>query len=118
VKKQLLVPPSWYCASSCIATDLWLFGQHKVNCASSATLLTWPGFSRLFPKLKSTLKGQRFKRLQKIRRRSYAWSRKRRTRTFQKWQQRWEQCINAGGEYIEGDKAHSVAGMSEKIIKK
>jgi hypothetical protein len=37
---------------------------------------------------------------------------------FQKWQQCWEQCINAGGEYFEGDKAHSVAGMSEKIIKK
>jgi hypothetical protein len=39
---QLLVPPSRQCAISCIATDLW----H--NCASSATLLTWPGSSRLF----------------------------------------------------------------------
>jgi hypothetical protein len=27
-------------------------------------------------------------------------------------------CINPGGEYFEGDKAHSVAGMSERIIKK
>jgi hypothetical protein len=36
---------------------------------------------------------------------------------FQKWQRRWERCINAGGEYYEGNKAHSVAGMSEKIIK-
>jgi hypothetical protein len=36
---------------------------------------------------------------------------------FQKWQQHWEQCINAGEEYFEGDKAHSVAGMSEKIMK-
>jgi hypothetical protein len=25
---------------------------------------------------------------------------------------------HAGGEYSEGDKAHSVAGMSEKILKK
>jgi hypothetical protein len=30
----------------------------------------------------------------------------------------WERCINAGGEYFEGDKAHSVAGMSEKLLKK
>jgi hypothetical protein len=37
---------------------------------------------------------------------------------FYTWQQRWELCINAGGEYFEGDKAYSVAGMSEKIIKK
>jgi hypothetical protein len=27
---------------------------------------------------------------------------------FQKWQRRWERCINAGGEYFEGDKTHSV----------
>jgi hypothetical protein len=37
---------------------------------------------------------------------------------FQKRQRRWEWCINAGGEYFEGDKNRSVAGMSEKIIKK
>jgi hypothetical protein len=37
---------------------------------------------------------------------------------YQKWQQHWERCISAGGEYFEGDKAHSVAGLSEKIIKK
>jgi ethanolamine utilization protein EutA (predicted chaperonin) len=36
---------------------------------------------------------------------------------FQKWQQRWERCINAGGEYFEGDRSHTVAGISEKIIK-
>jgi hypothetical protein len=37
---------------------------------------------------------------------------------FQKWQWHWERCINAGGESFEGDKAHSVAGMSKIIIKK
>jgi hypothetical protein len=26
--------------------------------------------------------------------------------------------INAGGDYFEGDKTHSVAGMSKNIIKK
>jgi hypothetical protein len=36
---------------------------------------------------------------------------------FQKWQRHWEQCINAQREYFEGNKAHSVAGMSEKFIK-
>jgi hypothetical protein len=35
--------------------------------------------------------------------------------SFQKWQRRWERCISAGGKYFEGDKAHSVAGTSEKI---
>jgi hypothetical protein len=55
--KQLLVPPSWQCTSSCIATDSWLFGQHAHNCASSATLLIWPVSGRLFlfPQLKSIL---------------------------------------------------------------
>jgi hypothetical protein len=48
VEKKLLVPPSWLCASSCIATDSWLFGQCEHNCASSATQLTWPGSGRLF----------------------------------------------------------------------
>jgi hypothetical protein len=33
---------------------------------------------------------------------------------FQKWQQRWEQRINVGRECFEGDKAHTVAGISEK----
>jgi hypothetical protein len=36
---------------------------------------------------------------------------------FQKWQGRWERCINAGGEYFEGNKIHSVA-CPKKIIKK
>jgi hypothetical protein len=48
VEKQLLVPPSWRYASSCIATDSWLFGQHKHNCAPSATLHNSPGSGRLF----------------------------------------------------------------------
>jgi hypothetical protein len=37
---------------------------------------------------------------------------------FQKGQRRWERCVTAGGEHFEGDKTHSVADMSEKIIKK
>jgi hypothetical protein len=37
---------------------------------------------------------------------------------FQKWQWRWEWCINARGGIFEGNKAHLVAGMSETIIKK
>jgi hypothetical protein len=28
---------------------------------------------------------------------------------FQKWQWRWERCINAGREYFEGDKAQLQA---------
>jgi hypothetical protein len=36
---------------------------------------------------------------------------------FQRWRQRWERCVNAEEEYFEGDKAHTVAGMSKKYIK-
>jgi hypothetical protein len=50
---------------------------------------------------------------------SYANSRKKAYQdAFQKWQLHWEWCISAGREYFEGNKAHSVADMSEKIIKK
>jgi hypothetical protein len=76
----------------------------------------------LFPKLKSILKGQQFQTIQGI-------TENLQTELcmipknvyqdcFQKWQWHWEQCINAGGEYLEGNKAHSVAGICEKIIKK
>jgi hypothetical protein len=64
--EQLLVLPSWQCASSFIATDSWLFVQHEHSCASSATLLTWPADFSLFPKLKSTLKGQWFQTIHEI----------------------------------------------------
>jgi hypothetical protein len=37
---------------------------------------------------------------------------------FQKWQWRWERCMSAGREYFEGDKARSVVGVSDKVIKK
>jgi hypothetical protein len=30
----------------------------------------------------------------------------------------WERSINAGGEYFEDDKAQTIAGMSEKLLKK
>jgi hypothetical protein len=75
----------------------------------------------LFPKLKSTLKG-RFQMSQEINENTQMELRtilkKACQDCFQKWQPHWEHCINEGGEYFEGNKAHSVAGMSEKIIKK
>jgi hypothetical protein len=37
---------------------------------------------------------------------------------LQKWQWHWERCINAGGEYLEDNKAHSVPGMSKRTIRK
>jgi hypothetical protein len=66
--------------------DSWLFGQHENNGASPATLLTWPGSGTLsyFPNWNPLWKDdhfRRFKRLRKIRRRSYARSLKRRTST-------------------------------------
>jgi hypothetical protein len=32
--------------------------------------------------------------------------------TFQNWKKRWEQCINSGGEYFEGDKSDSVVSTA------
>jgi hypothetical protein len=76
----------------------------------------------LFPKLKSTLKGQRFQMIQKITENFHmelcVIPKKVYQDYFQKWQQRWELCINEGEEYYEGDKALSVAGMSKKNYKK
>jgi hypothetical protein len=48
VVKQLLVPPSWQCASLCIVTDSLIFCQHEHNCTSSAILFTWLGSRRIF----------------------------------------------------------------------
>jgi hypothetical protein len=76
----------------------------------------------LLPKLKSTLKGRRFRTIQEITENSEtelpAIPKKAYHDCFQKWQRRWEHCIKAGAEYFEGDKSHSVAGMSEIFVKK
>jgi hypothetical protein len=75
----------------------------------------------LFPKLKSTLKGRRFRMIQEITENSQtelrAIPKKAYQNCFQKWQRCWELCINAGEEYFEGDKGHSVTGLSENIMK-
>jgi hypothetical protein len=47
--------------------------------------------------------------IQEITDNSHAISKEEYQDCFQKWQWRWERCINAGGEYFEGIKAHSVA---------
>jgi hypothetical protein len=121
VEKQRLVSPSWQCASWCIVTDSWLFGQRTQLCfLNHPTHLTWlrQTFS-YFPNWNPPSKDDDFgrsKRLRKILRRSYARSRRKAYEDcFQKKQRRWEQCVNAGREYFESDKDHSVAGMSENI---
>jgi hypothetical protein len=74
-----------------------------------------PGDFFLFPKLKSTFRGRRFQMIHETELRAN--SKKTYQDCFQKWQRRWERCINAGVEYFAGDKAHSFAGMYEKFIK-
>jgi hypothetical protein len=68
------------------------------------------------------LKGRRFQTIKEIKENSQtelrAIPKKAYQECFQKWQRRLERCINAGENYFEGGKAHQVAGMSEKIIKK
>jgi hypothetical protein len=87
VEKQLLVPPSWQCVSSCITTDSWLLANANTAGLPQplSTHLTWlrQTFS-YFPNWNPLWKDddfRRFKRSQKIRRQSYTWSLERHTRT-------------------------------------
>lgn len=74
VEKQILVHPSRQCAGTRIAADSWLLCQNEDNCVSSASLLAWPGPLGLFPfpKLKSTLKEQKFDTIDDIKENSQA----------------------------------------------
>jgi hypothetical protein len=102
---------------------------HDFLANTNITVLPQPPYSPdlaladffLFPKLKSTLKEWQFQMIQEIteylQMELCTIPKKPYQDCFQKWQWCWERYINAGGEYFEGEKAHSVAGMSEKIIK-
>ena len=62
----------------------------------------------LFPKLKSSLKGRRFRTLEEIEQNSIRDLRAIPQNTlqdaFQNWKKRWARCIKSGGEYFVGDK--------------
>jgi len=62
----------------------------------------------LFSKLKSSLKGRRFQKVEEI---EENWIRDLPAipqntfqDVFQNWKKRWERCVKSGGEYFEGDK--------------
>ena len=61
----------------------------------------------LFPTLKTTLKGKRFQSREDIIQKSSEELRsipeEQFQRTFQKWQKRWEKCVDLQGEYFEGE---------------
>lgn len=61
----------------------------------------------LFPKTKSSLKGQRFEDIDRIKSNTDDVLKRLQQEDFQycmdKWQKRWDQCITANGEYFEGD---------------
>jgi len=60
-----------------------------------------------FPKLKSSLKGRRFQKVEEIEENSIRNLRAIPQNTFQdsfqNWKKRSERCIKSGGEYFEGD---------------
>jgi len=62
----------------------------------------------LFLKLKSSLKGRRFQKVEAIEEKSiwglHAILQNTFQDAFQNWKKRWEQCIKSGGENFEGDK--------------
>jgi len=65
----------------------------------------------LFPKMKLLLNGRRFDRLEDIQRESQNVLGKLREQdfqhAFQQWQQRWDWCVAAQGDYFEGDAAQT-----------
>jgi len=65
----------------------------------------------LFPKMKLQLKGRRFDTAEKIQRESQNVLGRLREQdfkhTFQQWQQRWDRCVAAQGDYFEGDAAQT-----------
>jgi hypothetical protein len=57
----------------------------------------------LFPKLKSTLKGHRFPKIEE----NSPWDLCAIPQNaFLNWKKRWKRCINSGGKYFEGDKSY------------
>jgi len=62
----------------------------------------------LLPKLKSTLKGRRFQKVEEIKENSLqdlgAIPQNTFQDAFQNWKKSWERCINSRGEYFERDK--------------
>jgi histone-lysine N-methyltransferase SETMAR len=61
----------------------------------------------LFPKMKLKLKGRRFDTIEEIRTESqrvlHTLTEKDFQKMFQKWRRRWDRCLHAGGNYLEGD---------------
>lgn len=61
----------------------------------------------LFPRLKMPLKGKRFQTVEEIeenvREALRGFDEAFFRRCFEQWKERWRRCINAGGEYFEGD---------------
>jgi len=66
-----------------------------------------PAYFYLFSKLKSSLKGRRFQKVEEIEENSIRDLRAVPQNTFQDafqhWKKRWERCIKSGGEYFVGD---------------
>ena len=63
----------------------------------------------LFPKLKTTLKGRRFRTIEEIQenatRELRAITESAFKEVFQQWKKRWERCIASRGDYLEGNSA-------------
>jgi transposase len=65
----------------------------------------------LFPKMKLQLKGRRFDRLEEIQRESQnvlgTLQEQDFQHMFQQWQRHWNRCVNAQGDYFEGNAAQT-----------
>jgi hypothetical protein len=96
------------CASSRGAPHPQSFAKHQTF------IVPHPLYSRdlaptdlfLFPKLKTTLKGRRFKTTEEIQenvtRELRAVTESAFQEAFQDWKKRWDLCINSRGDHVEG----------------
>jgi len=68
-----------------------------------------PADLRLFPKLKTTLKGRHFQTIEEIQENAIRKLRAITESAFQEalqhWKKRWERCIASRGDYFKGDSA-------------
>jgi hypothetical protein len=108
VRTDLAASP-WQCPVPHFHYHPAISGEIQNGCRPPPTVLPWftPCDFFLFPEMKLKLKGRRFDTTEEIQAESQrvlnTLTEKDFQETFQKWRRRRDRCLNAGGNYFEGD---------------
>jgi hypothetical protein len=109
VAQKLLGPASWQCSSSRVARCMAVFGFYEYDSHPPPSIITGPRHCDflLLPKMKFQVKGPRFDSIKGIQTVSQTviktLTRNYFHQCFQSWKSSWYCCINAEGDYFEGD---------------